>query len=92
MVTSETLGIVIVFTGIALLLITFGIACFHLFGEIRVFPTPSLFAYFGEALSPLIEASIRVLYLGLMCWIASTITAKGLPLLLQTKLQEKNIG
>jgi len=46
-------------------------------------------ASFGEALSPLVEAAIRVLYLGLMGWIASTVTAKGLTALLRAKLLDK---
>jgi hypothetical protein len=44
---------------------------------------------FGEALSPLIEAAIRVLYLGLMGWIASKVTTKGITVLLKAKLLDK---
>jgi len=69
---SETSGITILLIGIALLLIAFIIACIHLQGDINVLPVPSLRASFGEALSPLIEAAIRVLYLGVMGWIASS--------------------
>jgi len=47
-------------------------------------------ASFGEALSPLVEAAIRIMYLGLMGWIASTVTAKGTTTLLRAKLQNKN--
>ncbi|MCK4884557.1 hypothetical protein KAS24_00670, partial [Candidatus Bathyarchaeota archaeon] len=50
---------------------------------------PRLMASFGEALFPLIEAAIRVLYLGVMGWIASTVTAKGITMLLQAKLLDK---
>jgi hypothetical protein len=46
---------------------------------------------FGEALSPLLEALIRILYLGLMGWIASKVTAKGITVLLQAKLLDKNV-
>ena len=90
MKSSETSGITILLTGTALLLITFIIASIHLQGDINVLPVPSLMASFGEALSPLIEATIRILYLGVMGWIASTVTAKGITLLLQAKLLDKN--
>jgi Na+/serine symporter len=88
--SSETSGITILLTGIALLLITFTIACIHLHGDIKILPVPSLMASFGEALPPLIEAAIRVMYLGVMGWIASTVTAKGITALLQAKLLDKN--
>ena len=90
MKSSETSGIVILLIGVALLLITFIIACIHLQGDINVLPVPSLMASFGEALSPLIEATIRILYLGVMGWIASTVTTKGITMLLQAKLLDKN--
>jgi hypothetical protein len=87
--SSETSGITILLTGIALLSITFIIACIHLQGDIDVLPVPSLMASFGEALSPLLEAAIRVLYLGLMGWIASKVTAKGITVLMRAKLLDK---
>ena len=90
MKSSETSGIAILLTGTALLLITFIIASVHLQGDINVLPVPSLMSSFGEAFSPLIEAAIRVLYLGVMGWIASTVTAKGLTVLLQARLLDKN--
>jgi len=89
METSEASGITILLIGTALLLITFIIASIHLQGDINVLPVPSLMSSFGEALSPLIEAAIRVLYLGVMGWIASTVTAKGITVLLQAKLLDK---
>ena len=90
--SSEASGIAILLVGVALLLITFAIACIHLYGDIRVLPAPSLMATFGEALSPLVEAAIRILYLGVMGWIASTVTAKGTTVLLQAKLQDKKLS
>jgi len=85
MKSSETSGITILLVGIALLSVTFIIACIHLQGDINVLPVPSLMASFGEALSSLIEAAIRVLYLGLMGWIASKVTAKGTTILLTAR-------
>jgi len=87
--SSETSGITILLVGIVLLSVTFIIAFIHLHGGIIVLPVPNLMASFGEALSPLIEAAIRVLYLGLMGWIASKVTTKGITVLLKAKLLDK---
>jgi hypothetical protein len=88
--SSETSGITILLIGLALLLVTFIIGSVHLHGEINVLPVPSLMASFGEALSPILEAAIRILYLCAMGWIASTVTAKGITMLYQSKLLDKN--
>ena len=64
-------------------------ASIHLHGEINILPVPSLLLSFGEALSPLIGAAIRILYLGVMGWIASKVTAKGLTVLLQARILDK---
>ena len=80
----------ILLTGIGLLLTTFVIACIHLYGQINVFPLTSILVAFGEILSPLLEAGIRVLYLGLMGWISLTVTSRGITLLLSARLHEKN--
>jgi len=89
---SESSGVTILLVGIVLLLITFVVACIHLYGDISVLPVLSLTASFGEGLSPLIEAAIRVLYLGLMGWIASIVIAKGVTALLRAKLLDKKIA
>jgi hypothetical protein len=89
--SSETSGVTILLAGITLLLITFVVACIHLYGDISVLPVPSLMASFGEGLSPLLEAVIRVLYLGLMGWIASIVIAKGVTALLRAKLIDKKL-
>jgi len=47
--------------------------------------TSDLMAVFGEALAPLIEASIRVMYLGVMGWIGSILTMRGAQLLTSLK-------
>jgi hypothetical protein len=82
---SETSGITIVLVGVALLFITFLIACIHLQEGVNFLPVPSFASSFGEGLSILIEAAIRALYLGLMGWIASTVTAKGINVLLTAR-------
>jgi hypothetical protein len=40
---------------------------------------------FGDSLAPLIDASIRIMFLGVMAWIGSILTARGVQLLTQLK-------
>jgi hypothetical protein len=90
MVTSEKSGIIILLIGIVLMLTTFIIASFHLQGNINALTGSGSITFFGETLNPFIETAIYVLYLGLMGWIASKVTARGIALLLQVRLLEKN--
>ena len=75
--------------GTALLVITFIDAYLFLTEDVSILPIPDLAAAFGEALAPLIEASIRMMYLGVMGWIASIITRRGITVLLKVKLETK---
>jgi len=85
MKTSEASGIVILLIGVALLVTIFIDTFLFLTEDISILPVPNLIAAFGEALAPMIEASIRMLYLGVMGWIGSTITMRGVTVLLQVK-------
>jgi len=89
METSENLGIAVLLIGIVLLTTTFIDAYLFLTENISILPVPNLIAAFGEALAPLIEASIRILYLGVMGWIGSTVTMRGIAVLLQVKPETK---
>jgi len=86
---SEVSGIAVLLVGIALLVTTFVDAYLLLKEDISILPIPNLVAAVGEALAPLIEASIRMMYLGIMGWIGSTITVRGITVLLQVKLEIK---
>jgi len=89
METSENLGIAVLLIGIAFLTTTFIDAYLLLKEDVSILPVPNLIAAFGEALAPLIEASIRMMYLGVMIWIGSTVTMRGITLLLQVKPETK---
>jgi len=89
METSENLAIAVLLIGIVLLTTTFIDAYLFLTENISILPVPNLIAAFGEALAPLIEASIRILYLGVMGWIGSTVTMRGITVLLQVKPKTK---
>ena len=89
METSENLAIAVLLIGIVLLTTTFIDAYLFLTENISILPVPNLIAAFGEALAPLIEACIRILYLGVMGWIGSTVTMRGITVLLQVKPETK---
>ena len=85
METSQAPGIAVLLIGIALLVTTFFDAYLFLKEDVSILPVPNLIAAFGEALAPLMEASIRMMYLGVMGWIGSTVTIRGITVLLQVK-------
>lgn len=86
---SEASGIAVFLIGIALLVTTFIDAYLFLTEDISILPVPNLVAAFGEALAPLIEASIRMIYIAIMVWIGSTITMRGITILLQVEPETK---
>jgi len=85
----EVPGIAVLLIGIALLVATFIDAYLLLTEDINILPVPNLTAALGEALAPLIEAAIRMIYIVIMVWIGSTITMRGITVLLQVKPETK---
>ena len=85
---SEILGYTIILIGIALLVFTFVNAYLFLGEKLSILST-NLVEAFGEILGPLIETSIRVMYLGIMGWISSIITMRGIQILTQTRQEAK---
>jgi len=85
---SEILGYTIILIGIALLVFTFVNAYLFLGEKLSILST-NLVEAFGEILGRLIETSIRVMYLGIMGWIGSIITMRGIQILTQTRQEAK---
>jgi hypothetical protein len=75
--------------GIALLAFTFVSAYIFLSGELSIAGTPDLVTVFGAALAPLIETCIRIMYLGIMGWIGSILTIRGVQLTTQLQIKGK---
>lgn len=73
----EILGYATLAVGIVLLVLTFYNAYLFLMGVLKIPVAGDLMAAFGETLAPLIEASIRAIYLGIMGWIGSILTRRG---------------
>lgn len=95
---TEISGLIILFVGVVLLIFTFLNAYWFLTQDIGLIATADLVKAFGEALAPLIATCIRVMYLGIMGWIGSLLTLRGISLLkevpspqmkVEKKLQQK---
>jgi len=83
----ELSGLIILFIGVILLAFTFFSAYAFLSGELNILATGDLLQVFGESLAPLIEAIIRILYLGIMGWVGSLLTIRGVQLLKKEKTE-----
>jgi len=80
---------VMLVTGIGLLAFTFISAYTFLSNNPSITASPDLVDVFGNALAPLIGASIRIMYLGVMGWIGAGLTSRGVQLVTQLKRVSK---
>lgn len=78
---TELSGLIVLFVGVILLAFAFFSAYGFLSGTLSILASADLTELFGNAMAPLIEAIIRILYLGIMGWIASILTIRGVQLL-----------
>lgn len=77
------------FTGIGLLAFTFISAYIYLVNNPSIVVSSDLVDVFGSALAPLIGASIRIMYLGVMGWIGAGLTSRGVQLVTQLRRTSK---
>jgi len=82
---AEVSGYATLFIGVALLAFTFVSAYLFLSNGQTIAGSPDLVTVFGAALAPLIETCIRIMYLGVMGWIGSILTIRGVQLVTQLK-------
>ena len=81
-------GITVLSIGLALLIFTFASAYSFLSGGLQILSTQDLAQTFGDSLAPLIATSIRVMYLGIMGWIGSLVTIRGVTIIANTPKTE----
>ena len=74
-------GITVLFIGVALLIFTFFSAYGLLTTDLSPISTQDLVQTFGESLGPLIAAAIHIMYLGVMGWVSSLITIRGVTIM-----------
>ena len=86
---AEVSGYVTLFIGVALLAFTFVSAYLFLGNNPTIAGSPDLVTVFGTALAPLIETCIRIMYLGVMGWIGSVLTIRGVQLITQLGREAK---
>ena len=82
---TELSGLIVLFVGVILLAFTFFSAYGFLSGSLSILASTDLTELFGRAMAPLIEAIIRILYLGVMGWIGSILTIRAVQLLKKEK-------
>ena len=78
-------GIATLGVGIGLLIFTFVVAFLQLRGISTIPVAGGLVEVFGEALAPLIEACIRAVFLGIMGWVGSILSMRGVQILAASK-------
>ncbi|MEM2971782.1 MAG: hypothetical protein QW270_05095 [Candidatus Bathyarchaeia archaeon] len=74
-------GITVLGIGVALLIFTFVSAYGFLTQSLQILASEDLVRTFGEALSPLIVTCIRLMYLGVMGWVGSLLTIRGVTII-----------
>ncbi len=81
-------GVTVLFIGVALLIFTFFSAYGLLTADISPISTQDLVQTFGESLGPLIAAAIHIMYLGVMGWVSSLITIRGVTIMVHVPKAE----
>ena len=82
---TMVIAYIILFTGIGFLAFTFISTYIFLINNPSITGSSDLLDVFGNSLAPLIDASIRIMYLGVMAWIGSGLTVRGVQLISQLK-------
>lgn len=77
-------GVTVLLIGVGLLIFTFISAYGFLTQSLSIVASADLVQTFGEALAPLIATCIRVMYLGVMGWVGSLLTIRGVTIIAHT--------
>lgn len=75
-------GIAVLSIGVALLIFTFVSAYEFLAQSPTIDTSADLTRTFGDSLAPLIATCIRLMYLGIMGWVASLMTIRGVTIII----------
>jgi len=93
--TVKISGFATLSIGVGLLIITFMAAYGFLKGILNIHLPGDIMSAFGEALAPLIETSIRAIFLGIMGWTGSILSRRGVQILIspvkQTESEAKKV-
>jgi len=83
----ESIAYILLGIGIVLLMFTFAVALIQFVFGPSILSSANRSDALGEILGPIAVALIKVLYLGIMGWVGSIATIRGIQLLRETKLQ-----
>jgi hypothetical protein len=78
-------GIIVLMIGVALLIFTFISAYGFLTQSLSILTSSDLASTFGATLAPLISTCIRIMYLGVMGWVSSLLTIRGVTIISQAR-------
>lgn len=78
-------GTIVLTIGVALLIFTFASAYGFLAQGLSILTSSDLVQTFGEALAPLVVTCIHIMYLGVMGWIGSLLTIRGVTIISQAR-------
>jgi len=84
-------GLAVLIIGAVLLVFTFISAYGFLTQSLSIIASEDLIRTFGEALAPLIATCIRIMYLGVMGWIGSLLTIRGITIIAQAPKMPKAV-
>jgi len=87
----ELSGLIVLFVGVILLAITFFSAYSFLAEDLSTIAGHDILEAFGEVMAPLIGAIIRILFLGIMGWVGSLLTIRGVQLLKKERTEVAQI-
>lgn len=78
-------AITVLMIGVALLIFTFVSAYAFLTQSLSIMTSSDLESTFGATLAPLISTCIRIMYLGVMGWVGSLLTIRGVTIISQAR-------
>lgn len=81
----ELVAYILIIVGLVLLIFTFIMAYLMLIADPNILPALNLSEALGEILGPIAVAIIRVMYLGVMGWVGSIATMRGIQLYKESK-------
>jgi len=82
-------GVIVLIIGVALLIFTFISAYGFLTESLSIIASEDLMQTFGASLAPLIATCIRIMYLGVMGWIGSLLTIRGITIIAHAPKMQK---
>lgn len=86
----EFSGITVLVIGVVLLAFTFLNAYWFLQEPLSILGAAEFTQVFGEALAPLIVTCVRIMYMGIMGWIGSLLTLRGIALLTRPRIMQES--